>query len=139
MDLLSETELCAAAAQMDAERVGELASFAQERGLSLVHVMADRGGVDEARLVEALAGLLHLPHLSEPAGDIPAEVAGAVSASLAISYQAMPVEQVDGQLRLATSDPFDWQRWDELGQLLDRPIQRVLASRRVIDRMLKTH
>ena len=139
MDLLSETELCAAAAQMDAERVGELASFAQERGLSLVHVMADRGGVDEVRLVEALAGLLHLPHLSEPAGDIPTEVATAVSASLAISYQVMPVGREDGHLCLATSDPFDWQRWDELGQLLDRPIQRVLASRRVIDRMLKTH
>ena len=139
MELLSQTQLCATAAQMDTDRASELASFAQERGLSLVHVMADRGGVSEETLIGNLARLLELPCIIEPATALPAEVVNAVSASLAINYQVMPLALEQDQLKLAASDPFDWQRWDELEQLLDRPIHRVLAPRRVIDRMLKTH
>jgi type II secretory ATPase GspE/PulE/Tfp pilus assembly ATPase PilB-like protein len=139
MELLSQTQLCAAAAQMDQDRAGELASFAQERGLSLVHVLVDRGGAAEDKLIENLSRLLDLPCLMEPAADVPASVVAEVSASLAINYQVMPLAQEDGYLRLACSDPFDWQRWDELEQLLDRPIRKVLAPRRVIDRMLKMH
>jgi len=138
-ELLDEVAICAKAAALDVTRVRELASFASGRGQSLIEVLIDRGAVDEIELARGLARSLGFPFVSDQTGKIPAEVLSEVSAGLAISNDIIPVGKTNGTLRVAVWDPFDWQRWDNLSHMLARPLEKVLAPRSVIRKLLKAN
>ena len=131
-----EVSLCVAASGLDAERAGQLVTFAREHDQSLIEVLIDRAGVEEFEFLRRLADLLEVPYLGEPPDSIGEQALAAISPSLAMSHKVVPIAQVDGMLQVACSDPFEWRRWDELGQILDRPLQKVLSPRPVIERML---
>ncbi len=134
-----EATLCAKACGMEPARVNELAGFARERGLSLVRTIVERGGVDEAALMKGLAEQLGVSHQNE-AIQVDDAVLSAVSATLATRHHVIPLGWTpDGRLRLGCAEPFNWRQWDELTQLLDSPIEKVLCPHAVIDRMLTTH
>ena len=136
---LDESAICAKAAELDVARVRELASFARRRDQSLIEVLIDRGGVDETQLTRGLAKHMGIPFVSEEMGNIPAEVLSEVSAGLAMKNDVIPVARTNGTLRVAVWDPFDWQRWDDLVHVLGRPLQKALAPRSVIRKMLKAN
>ena len=137
--LLDERRLCADAVGLDVARVREVAAFARERSVGLVEALVDRGGVAETDLLAGLARALHARFVDAWPDPIPPEVLGCLSPALAISHHVMPLEEVDGRLRVACADPFDWQRWDELAHVLRRPLERVLCPRAVIERLLKAN
>lgn len=131
-----EATLCANACGLELNRVRELEGFARERRESLVHVLVERGGVNERHLLEGIAEALGLDFIGEPQR-ISADVLAAVPASLAIRHHAMPVGQgIGGRIRMACSVPFGWQDGDELSQILKRPLEKVLCPQSVIERML---
>ncbi|MAE63711.1 MAG: type II secretion system protein GspE [Phycisphaeraceae bacterium] len=134
--LLDEIALCAKASGLEDGRVRELAAHARRHGRPLVEALVQHGPVDEARLLEALAGLLDLPFRGrvEP---VDQEVRQAVSPVLAMSRHVMPLGVEGDRLQVACADPFDLQLWDELSMLLQRPLDRVLCPSGVIDRMLR--
>lgn len=131
-----EVALCTDASGLSSERVQELARFAREQSRPLVQVLIEKGGVVEENLLAGLAQALGLAYVGAPQA-IDAATLSHLPASLATSHQVMPLKVDDrGQLEVASADPFGWELWDELGQILQKPLKRVLCPRAVIERML---
>ncbi len=124
---------------MDHGRVRELAEFAKERGQSLVETIVARGGADEGKMMRGLAKLLDTPFLATEIEKIDEGTLGKISACLAVDYHAIAFEEADGRLRIAWSDPFDWESWDDLVHILDLPVEKVLCPRPIIDQMIRTN
>jgi general secretion pathway protein E/type IV pilus assembly protein PilB len=137
--LCDEAALLGQACGLDRSRVDEFAQFARERGESLLETLVARGAVSESLLLSKLAAFLGMQFLKEELESIPPEVLSAVSPSLAVSHQAVPIRECQGQVLVAWRDPFDWHRWDEFRHLVGRPVQRVLCPRTIIERMIKAH
>lgn len=138
-ELLDEVALCARASGMDMGRVRELADFARERDQSLVEVMVERGGASEAALLCGLSELLGLRYIEDESLEISDEVIDAVSPGLATRYRLIPVELAGTTLRVAGSDPFNWRVWDDLMHFVGRPIEKSLATRQTISRLMKAN
>ena len=114
--------------------------FPQEgqQELPLVHVLLDKGKVDEKTLLLALASRLRLNVHEQNGTPIPPEILAQISPALAMRHLIIPLgESAQGELRIACCDPFDWRGWDELSQVLGRRLEKVLCPRNVIRRMLK--
>ena len=139
LKIMDEVTLCTQASGLEAQRVRELSDFAREQDQSLIEILVNRGGADETRLLKGLAELMDLAFLAESAENIPDETLARVSAAITISHHIMPFQEINGRLRMAYWDPFNWQRWDELVNILDMPLEKVLCPRPVIDRMLKNY
>jgi len=137
VDVFDEVALCAEAAGMEVDRVRELAGFARDRGESLIETLVRRAGVEEGRLLKALADLLEIAFIPGEIGQIPPEVLAKISPTLALGHQVIPVEEVDGTLRVACCDPFDWRTWDDLCHVLGRQLEKVLCPRPVLEKALK--
>jgi len=135
--LLDEATLCAEVVDMPVERVRALADFARQRDESLVRVLIDRGGVDEANLLSGLASRLDHSFLENQPDRIDPEVIALVPPQLAVRYHAVPLEVLDGVVSLTWADPFDWEAWDDLAQLLGMHTRMVLCPHAIIDRLLK--
>ena len=132
-----EITLCASVSGLEREHVRELATYARARGQSLIEALVDRGGVDEGKLLGGLARELELPYLEEPSGEIPGELLSQVPAALALRHHSIPLGEKSGRLQMASSDPFDWEMWDELEHVLGRALEKVLSPRPTIERLLK--
>lgn len=135
----NEFRMLAEASGVDEDRVRELAELGDRTGQSLFRVLLEREAVDESELLDRLAGGLGVGVWAEPAEAIPPHVIQRVPASLATRYEVFPVAVDDGCLILATHDPFEWRRWDELAHLINTPIRRALAPRNTITGLIKTH
>ena len=135
-DCLDQVGLCASAVGLGQERVRELADFAAQRGERLLDVLVSRGGVEEEKLSRGLGNLLGLAVLEEEVGEIPSDVLSTIPPVLAVSHQVVPLGWRDGKLRVACWDPFDWQGWDDLSYMLGQSMERVLAPRSLILRMI---
>jgi len=133
----NELTACIQASDLGEVRVCELAAFARDRGQPLVETLVERGGVEEGTFLERLAGALGLGYLREEPEAIAPEVLARVSPGLATSYRVVPLRADAGALCLAVFNPFDWQRWDELSQLLRQKIRPVLCPRGRIQKMLR--
>jgi len=114
-------------------------SFARERNQSIIELLVDREGVEEAGLIVGIAKMLGLPTLLELPENLDGEALKKVTPDLAIRHHVMPLGIQNGRLQLACWDPFDWQSWDDLRHMLGCPIDKVLSPRPVIDKMLKAH
>jgi len=139
MELLDDIAILVAASSLEEARVREMAAFARERGQSVIELLVDREGVEEAELIIGMAKLLGLPAILEPPENLDGEVLKKVTPALAIRHHIMPLSLHGGRLQLACWDPFDWQGWDDLRHMLGCPIDRVLSPRAVIDKLLKAH
>ena len=135
-----EATLCARASSLDLDRARELERFARERSQSLVQVFVERGGIDEHELLRNLATALDLDFIGEEPRQLAADAMALIPATLATRFRVFPLGNGDaGVLRVACSNPFDLQSWDELKQLLAVTLEKVLCPRTLIDRLLKAH
>ncbi len=139
LEILDEITLCAKASGIDPERVRELARYAREHDKLLLEVLIERAGANENEMISQLAQFLGLPCQLTELESISASVLECISPSLAIDHHVMPLNEEKGVLRVACWDPFDWQGWDELAQLLGRPLEKVLCSHSVVERMLNKY
>jgi general secretion pathway protein E/type IV pilus assembly protein PilB len=137
-EILDEVTLCVLASGLPVERVRELAGFAKERSQPMVEVLVERGGADETVLLEGLARQMGIPFLSAEQSKIADDVLSQISPAVAINHKIIPIEN-DDCLKIACSDPFDWRKWDDLSQILNRPLAKVLSPRTIIERMLKAN
>jgi len=137
--LSGDEQLCAEAAGIDDQRMAELGRYAREQGQPLLEALLQHGGISEQKVYTRLSEAMRLPVVLEPPGEIPPDVLAAMSAALVFRYRVAPLGLEDGTLRVACADPFDWQRWDELEQILRRPLQKVLCPPSVIARILKAN
>ena len=136
--ILSETKLCQAASGLSEDRIAELERYASEKEVSLLTVLVEREGLDEVQLLGEIASRMNVPFAAKDISPTNEAIA-MVSPRLAVAYRVMPIDIVEGELRVATADPFDWVRWDEFLQVIGRPSRRVLCPGKVVDHLLKSH
>ncbi len=116
----------------------ELHPFVLVANLKLVDA---RGGGGKPLTVESLtqwlAGRAHLPYLKiDPMKIDVAAVTAVVSHAYAHRYRILPVAVSEMQVVFATSEPFDTRWMADLGHILRRDIQRMVASPLDVNRYL---
>lgn len=68
--------------------------------------LVEQSGVDEVRFLEKLAAAMNLPFMRLKQVEIDAEILAKVPPKAVFQYNIIPVEENNGALRIATSDPF---------------------------------
>ena len=95
---------------------------------SLGRVLVDRGVIGEADLVRALAEQLDLEFVDLQTRRPDPEVTSLLSRTLAERYRAIPVEDRDGTLLVAMSDPTNVFALEDLRTITDREIRPVVST-----------
>ncbi|MCG8508508.1 MAG: GspE/PulE family protein, partial [Rhodospirillales bacterium] len=108
-------------------------------GRSLDEALAACEGVDQRRLMDALATRFALQRVNLDDAPPDAELIARFPAKLLIDYQLVPLRQQNGKVLLATSKPFDTAGVDELRFVTGDEFDLALAPAEEIERCIKQH
>jgi type IV pilus assembly protein PilB len=110
---------------------------AQQNGKTIVQAMVDGGVMDEAGYYHTLAEGIGAEFIDLNDREIGPEVVKIVPAGLARLHRALPVELVDGTLRVALADPLEPSTAEDLRFALGRDIEVVVAPVEQIEDRIK--
>src|SRR5437667_11075795 len=110
---------------------------AQQNGKTIVQAMVDGGFIDEAGFYRIVAQGIGAEFIDLNDREIGPEVVKIVPAGLARLHRALPVELVDGTLRVALADPLEPSTAEELRFALGRDIEVVVAPVEQIEDRIK--
>src|SRR5437868_15388126 len=97
---------------------------AQQNGKTIVQAMVDGAFKDEAGFYRTVAEGIGAEFIDLNAREIAPEVVKIVPAGLARLHRALPVEPVDGTLRVALAHPLEPRTAEDLRLALGRDVQR---------------
>ncbi|PYK57335.1 MAG: pilus assembly protein PilB [Verrucomicrobia bacterium] len=100
---------------------------AQQNGKTIVQAMVDGGFMDEAGFYHTVADGIGAEFIDLNDREIGPEIVKIVPAGLARLHRALPVELVDGTLRVALADPLEPRTAEDLRFALGRDIDVVVA------------
>jgi hypothetical protein len=100
---------------------------AQQNGKTIVQAMVDGGFMDESGFYHTVAEGIGAEFIDLNDREIGPEVVKIVPAGLARLHRALPVELVDGTLRVALADPLEPRTAEDLRFALGRDIEVVVA------------
>src|SRR5437763_1344294 len=106
---------------------------AQQNGKTVVQAMVDGGFMDEAGFYRTVAEGIGAEFIDLNDREIGPEVVKIVPAGLARLHRALPVELVDGTLRVALADPLEPRTAEDLRFALGRDVEVVVAPVEQID------
>ncbi|MCG3178802.1 MAG: Type II secretion system protein E [Phycisphaerae bacterium] len=121
------------------EQLAEAQSVHLRQGTRLDRVLLDMGYVDERTLLRALSEQLSIPYVELTPDQVDLDLLRAMPAKLVHRHGLIPLHKRNGQLWIATSDPFDVYALDELRMLLGCHVEPVLTARGEIDAIIKNH
>jgi type IV pilus assembly protein PilB len=110
---------------------------AQQNGKTIVQAMVDGGFMDEAGFYRTMAEGIGAEFIDLNDREIGPEVVKIVPAGLARLHRALPVELVDGTLRVALADPLESSTAEDLRFALGRDIEVVVAPVEQIEDRIK--
>ena len=110
---------------------------AQQNGKTIVQAMVDSGFMDEAGFYHTMAEGIGAEFIDLNDREIGPEVVKIVPAGLARLHRALPVELVDGTLRVALADPLEPSTAEDLRFALGRDIEVVVAPVEQIEDRIK--
>ena len=110
---------------------------AQQNGKTIVQAMVDGGFMDEAGFYHTVAEGIGAEFIDLNDREIGPEVVKIVPAGLARLHRALPVELVDGTLRVALADPLEPSTAEDLRFALGRDIEVVVAPVEQIEDRIK--
>src|SRR5436309_5346987 len=110
---------------------------AQQNGKSIVQAMVDGGFMDEAGFYRTMAEGIGAEFIDLNDREIGPEVVKILPAGLARLHRALPVELVDGTLRVALADPLEPRTAEDLRFALGRDIEVVVAPVEQIEDRIK--
>jgi type IV pilus assembly protein PilB len=110
---------------------------AQQNGKTIVQAMVDGGFMDEAGFYHTMAEGIGAELIDLNDREIGPEVVKIVPAGLARLHRALPVELVDGTLRVALADPLEPSTAEDLRFALGRDIEVVVAPVEQIEDRIK--
>jgi general secretion pathway protein E/type IV pilus assembly protein PilB len=108
-------------------------------GERLDHVLIRMGFANRDQVLEAIGHQLAMPIVDLDAVEVKPDVLSLLPPRLVFKQQCVPIEDRDGSLRIATSDPFELATFDELRLLTGRSIELVLADERDLRKFIRTH
>ena len=110
---------------------------AQQNGKTIVQAMVDGGFMDEAGFYHTMAEGIGAEFIDLNDREIGPEVVRILPAGLARLHRALPVELVDGTLRVALADPLEPSTAEDLRFALGRDIEVVVAPVEQIEDRIK--
>ncbi|MGC8840035.1 MAG: GspE/PulE family protein, partial [Candidatus Sumerlaeaceae bacterium] len=102
-------------------------------------ILVKMGLVSEEDVLRALAQQLQLPFVRLSEVRIPKEVIEKIPAKIVSHYSLVPLEQSNGTLRVAVSDPLDVHTLDDLRLLLKMEVEPVVAPHKDIEEAIKRY
>ncbi len=102
----------------------------------LGEILVRLGYISKNHISDGLADQLGIPIIKLSDREIPERIRNLVDPGVATLYRVIPVEENGSALVIATADPTNINNIDNLGRLLDRPIETVLASDEEISQAL---
>lgn len=106
------------------------------KGGPLGKILIDLGYVSEEGLLRALAEELGLPFVNLDEFEPPASVLAEVPTTVALVYEALPVEIREGALTVAIADPLNASILEDLEFLLARQVRGAIAAPAALRRCL---
>jgi type IV pilus assembly protein PilB len=97
-------------------------------GKSVNQILQDFGILDLDTILQAIGTHLGAPVVTVRERDLTPELLRVVPAKMARMYQCLPVGLVDSTLQVALADPLNVARIDELGFVVKKDIQLVVAD-----------
>lgn len=91
-------------------------------------ILVRLGHISKSHITEGLASQLGMPVLQLSDREIPERIRSLAPASVTTLYRVVPVEERNGTLVVATSDPTNYNNLDNISRLLDRSVEAVLAT-----------
>ena len=96
-------------------------------------LLLDKGYVTEERLLEVLEEHLGIPHVNLYSYPIDSRVATSIPMYMAQRYRVIPVEEREGKIVLAMSDPQDIIALDDVKMVTQKKVEPVLASEHAVE------
>ncbi len=112
------------------EQLAEAEQLAKNANISLQEALIRLGYASGEEICRALAEEHGLEYVNLREAVIPPHVVELVPESVARENVIMPVGEEDGELKVAVSDPNDYETFEKLRFILNRSIQPVLPLRR---------
>ena len=121
------------------EHVESAQREAGTQGIPINEALVRLGVIGEADLLETIGRADGRDVLDLTDGQVHEDAVSHLPPQIAMHYHVAPVRTEGEVLIVATADPFADSLADELGLLLDRPVQLVLASADAIARAVRKH
>jgi general secretion pathway protein E len=119
--------------------VKEATEEQQRTGERLDRVLVRLGHVDSTAMLEAISEQFSMPIVDLTAITPEPELLKVLPSRLVFRQQCVPIDQSDGVLRVATSDPFELTAFDELRLLTGLSIELVLANEEDLRDFIRQH
>jgi general secretion pathway protein E/type IV pilus assembly protein PilB len=103
------------------------------------HAVVAQGLVDEEQMLRAFADELGTEFVDVRHCEVDRELLGEFPTSAVFRHKLLPLRRQNGQVIVATSDPFDLQALNELSALSGHALRPVLARREDLFQSIKQH
>ncbi len=94
----------------------------------LGEILVRLGYIAKSHITEGLADQLNLPVVQISSREIPERIRGMIDMNIATIYRVIPLQEEGQTLVIATADPTNINRLDDLQRLLDRPVRPELST-----------
>jgi len=122
---------------LDEEKLDRALAEAAKTGTPLVEVISQLGYAPPDVVYRALASFCKLPYVVPSKTDIPKELIDKVPARFATHYNFVPIEERNGAIVVAVSDPLNSQLLDDIRLVLKKRVEAVVATPDEIERSTK--
>ncbi|MBT4768042.1 MAG: Flp pilus assembly complex ATPase component TadA [Phycisphaerae bacterium] len=119
--------------------VDEATEEQQRTGERLDQVLVRLGHVDSSTMLQAISEQFSMPIVDLTAITPEPELLKVLPSRLVFRQQCVPIDQSNGVLRVATSDPFELTAFDELRLLTGLSIELVLANEEDLRDFIRQH
>ncbi len=117
----------------------EVAGEFKRSGKPIIQILQDFGVMDLDMILQVMANHLATEVVTLSERNLTPQVIGAVPARTARMYQCMPVAVDNGALKIALVDPLNPARVDELGFVVKKDIQLVVADPAAIQKAIEKY
>ena len=114
----------------------EVVAEHKRAGTPVFQILQDFGIMDVDTILQIEANHLGAQVVSLKDSEFPQELIKTIPANAARMYRCMPVAQFDGTLQVAFEDPLNPSRIDELGYMVRKEIQPVVANPAEIEKLI---
>jgi general secretion pathway protein E/type IV pilus assembly protein PilB len=119
--------------------LAEMEALRRKSGQRLDRLLVEQSKCTEEQVLSALSEHLGLPMVSLADYQIDTGVLGLLPARVVFRRTLMPLQRINGALRVATCDPFDLYALDEVRLMTGLEVEPVLACREEIEKLIKAH
>ena len=122
---------------IDEEKLARARSEAERTGCDLLHSIAQMGFASDDAIYRSLAEFCEMRYVVPSRLEVPPEVVKKVPAKFATHYGCVPVEDRNGILVVAVSEPLNAHLIDDIRMMLKTRIEPVVATPSEISRTIK--